>query len=295
MDEVKLKIQKRAVPSRGRARLHKSMLAELGAEEESKLEIINEASGESVTVTLFADSMVEEGYIRLSAEDLEALGLLENDTVAIRKKPPLSEAIKKEAGEVVERVSEGVERVKETVEAGVGKARKETVEAADTVKGGVVKGYGRIVEEVTPVAGRIEGVTRETVARIREEVAPVTEKVETKARKAYERIAESPIRERLSKTAESVINMLKPGEEAKLKKMLEECMGDIQTVTVSSDMAADKLIREIDLPSEVVIAAVQRNKEIIIPEDDTRLVKGDIVYVVGKLESLRLCREVMEG
>jgi uncharacterized protein with PhoU and TrkA domain len=304
------------------------MLTDLGVQEGAKLEIINEATGNAVTVTLFADSMVEEGYIRLSTEDLASLGLYEDDTVTIKRKPPISEQIREEAGEAVERVSEGIERVgKEAGEAvervseGIEKAgvtvkreageaaervseeidkfgdavKREAGEAADTVKKGATKAYGRIVEETAPVTDRIEGATKETVARIKEEVTPVTERVEDAAREAYARIAESPLKERLSKAAESFIDRLKPGEEAKLKKVLEQSKGKIQTITVSSDTVADKLIRELELPPEVVISAIQRNKEIIIPGGDARLVKGDIVYVVGKEESLRKCSEMMEG
>jgi len=306
MDEVKLKVQKRAVPSHGRARLHTSMLTELGVQEGSKLEIINEPMSKKVTVTLFADSLVEEGYIRLSAEDLDALGLYEGDIVAIRRKPPISEQVRKEAAEAAERVTaevgkagekveEAAGRVAEKIETGVDRAGKEVGEAAGTVKEEVVKAYGRVVEEAAPVAEKIEGATREAVGRIKEEVTPVTERVEGAAKEAYARIMESPLRERVSKATESFISKLQPGEEAKLKQVLEECKGSIQTVTVTSDVIADKLVREIELPEEVVISAVQRNKEIIIPKGDTRLVRGDIVYLVGKEEGLRECAALMEG
>jgi len=323
-----LRVQKRAVPSHGRARLHTSMLTELGVQEGSKLEIINEPMSKKVTVTLFADSLVEEGYIRLSAEDLDALGLYEGDIVAIRRKPPISEQVRKEAAEAAERVTaevgkagekveEAAGRVAEKIETGVDRAGKEVGEAAGTVKEEVVKAYGRVVEGAAPVAEKIEGATREAVGRIKEEVTPVTEKVESTtreavgrikeevtpvtervegaAKEAYARIMESPLRERVSKATESFISKLQPGEEAKLKQVLEECKGSIQTVTVTSDVIADKLVREIELPEEVVISAVQRNKEIIIPKGDTRLVRGDIVYLVGKEEGLRECAALMEG
>ena len=306
MDEVKLRVQKRAVPSHGRARLHTSMLTELGVQEGSKLEIINEPVGKKVTVTLFADSLVEEGYIRLSTEDLDALGLYEGDTVSIRRKPPISEQVRKEAAEAAERVSaeigtvgekveEAAGRVAEKIETGVDRAGREVGEAADTVKEEAVKAYGRIVEETAPVAEKIEGATREAVGRIKEEVTPVTERVEGAAKEAYARIMESPLRERVSKATESFISKLQPGEEAKLRQVLEESKGSIQTVTVTSGVIADKLVRELELPEEVVISAVQRNKEIIIPKGDTRLVKGDIVYLVGKEEGLRKCAALMEG
>ena len=317
MEEVKLKIRKRAVPSHGRARLHTSMLSQLGVQEGAKLEIINEMSGKSVTVTLFADSMVEEGYIRLSEEDLASLGMHEEDTVTIKRKPPLTEQIqkeageaaervtreigevgekvKKEAGEAAERISEGIEKAGDRAGETVERFKRETLDAADAVKEGATKAYGRIVEETAPYTGRVEGATKEAVARIKEEVTPVTERVESAAKEAYTKIAESPLKERISKTAESFINKLKPGEEAKLKGALEKRKGRIQTITVKSDAVADKLIKELELPPEVVISAVQRNEEIIIPKGETRLVKGDIVYLVGKDDSLSECAKMMEG
>ncbi len=318
MDEVVLKVQKRAVASRGRARLNKSMLAALDAREESKLEIVNQAMNRSVTVTLFADSLVEEGYIRLSEEDLEALGLKEEDTVVIRKKPPLPEKIKGKAEEAAEIVSEGIGKAGEAARREVSRAKAETVEAAGTVRGEIVKAYGKVVEEVTPytekvegtareaysrireevtpVAGKVEGATRETVAKIREEVTPYTEKVEGTAREAYSRIAEEipPLKERLSATVEAVMTKLRPGEEAKLKKALESSAGSIRTASIA-DSLHDKQLMEIDLPPETVIAAIQRDKEIIIPDRNTRLVKGDTVYVIGKEESLKKLINRLEG
>lgn len=297
MDEVKLKIRKRAVKSRGRARLHTSMLEKLDAKEESKLEIVNENLDNSVTVTLFADSMVEEGYIRLSEEDLQSLGMSEGDTVIIRKKPPLTKEIREKAEETVERVSEEFEKVGESVRKEAGKARAGAGRAADTVKGSANKAYGRIVEETAPITEKIESTTRETVDKIKKGVAPTTERAEGKAREVYARIAEElpGIRERLSDAAKPVMNRLKHDEGTKLKKALEDVEGSIRTATVQSDTVADKFVKELELPKDVVISAVQRNKEIIIPKGDTRLVKGDIVYLVGKEESIQECSDILEG
>jgi ElaB/YqjD/DUF883 family membrane-anchored ribosome-binding protein len=304
MDEVKLKIRKRAVKSRGRARLHTSMLEKLGAEEESKLEIVNEALGKSVTVTLFADSMVEEGYIRLSEDDLQSLGMSDGDTVIIRKKPPLTEEMRERAEEMreraeetVERVSEEIEKVGESVRKETEKARAGATRAADTVRERAGKAYGRIVEETAPITERVESATRETVEKIKKEVGPTTERAEDTAREVYKRIVDElpGIRERLSDAAKPVMNRLKPDEGTKLKNVLKDVEGSIRTATVQSDTVADKLVKELELPKDVVISAVQRNKEIIIPKGDTRLVKGDIVYLVGKEESIQECSEILEG
>lgn len=315
MEDVTLKIQKRAVKSRGRARLNKSMLSKLGSEDESRLEIINEAAGKSVTVTLFADSMVEEGFIRLGDEDLEDLGLTEGDTVIIRRKAPISEQVRDRAGEAAERISEGMDKIGdratetakrvgeeldemgESVRKGVEKAHVSTSQAADTVKGSVSKAYGRIVEETAPVTGRIESATKEAVGKIKEGVSPTTEKAETKAREVYQRIVDDlpSLRERLSKAAEPVINRLKPDQGTKLQEALQCSEGAIRMATVKVDAVADKLVRELDLPANVVISAVQRNQEIVIPSGDTRLVKGDIVYLVGKEEPVNQCIKMLEG
>ncbi|MBU7043583.1 MAG: hypothetical protein HXS47_08330 [Theionarchaea archaeon] len=296
MEEVRLKVRKRAFPSHGRARLHTSMLSKLGANEGSKLVISNESVGTSVTVTLFADSLVEEGYIRLSPEDLTALGLLEEDTVLISKKPPLSEDLRERATRTAEQVSEKIEQTGEKVKKGATKAKSETIEAAETVKGEVIKAYGKIVEETAPITDRIEDATRGTVSKLKEEVKPVTERVEGAARDTYTKISEElPVRERLSKTSEDIMNRLKPSEEAKLKKVLQECKGNIRAVTITSDTVADSLVKDMDLPKEVVIAAIQRNKEIVIPKGDTRVVKGDIAFLVGKEDSLEKCTLILEG
>jgi gas vesicle protein len=296
MEEVRLKVRKRAFPSHGRARLHSTLLSKLGAEEGSKLVISNESKGTSVTVTLFADSMVEEGYIRLSPEDLTALGLIEEDMVIISKKPPISQEVRERAARTADQVSERIERAGETVRKEAGKAREETIQAAGAVKGEVAKAYGKFVEETAPIADRIGDATRGTVSRLKEEVLPVTERVEDAARDTYQKIAkELPVRERLSKTTESVMDRLKPSEEEKLTRALEECKGNIRAVTITSDAVADKLVKDIDLPKEVVIAAIQRNKEIVIPKGDTRVVKGDIAFLVGKEDSLQECTRILEG
>ncbi|MBU7038338.1 MAG: hypothetical protein HXS52_10435 [Theionarchaea archaeon] len=291
------------------------MLSRLGTEEESKLEIINSAADRSVTVTLFADSMVEEGFIRLSEEDLEALGLDEGDTVVIRRKAPISEQVRDRAEEAAEKISEGIDKigeratetarkvgeeideVEESVREGIGKARVSTSQAADVVKETVSKAYGRVVVETAPVTGRIETATKEAVSKIKEGVSPTAEMAEAKAKEVYQRIVDDlpSLKDRLSKAAEPVVNRLRPDQGTKLLEALRGAEGVIQTATIKSDAVADKLIRELELPADVVISAVQRNQEIVIPKGETRLVKGDIVYLVGKEEPIAQSIRMMEG
>ncbi|MCC5909993.1 MAG: Trk system potassium transporter TrkA [Clostridiaceae bacterium] len=51
------------------------------------------------------------------------------------------------------------------------------------------------------------------------------------------------------------------------------------------DMVGKKL-RELDIPQCVLIAAILRNGEIIIPHGDTELLSTDIIYVIGQKESI---------
>ena len=58
---------------------------------------VNEATGACVTVSIVADTMVLEGQVRVSTEDLGTLGLNEGDTVLVRNTAPLNEKIRKAA------------------------------------------------------------------------------------------------------------------------------------------------------------------------------------------------------
>ena len=75
MKEIRLRIKKRAFPSHGRVRLNAHHLPDLDANEGDQVDLINEPAQKTVTVTLIADSMVGEGDIRVSEEDLKALGM----------------------------------------------------------------------------------------------------------------------------------------------------------------------------------------------------------------------------
>jgi hypothetical protein len=61
MHEVVLKVQKRSIPSKGRARAHESVLEDLGIEAGSRVEIINNETEKSIDAGLFGDSIVEIG------------------------------------------------------------------------------------------------------------------------------------------------------------------------------------------------------------------------------------------
>ena len=130
MDEILLIAQKRAFPSRGRARIHEDALVELGIEEGATIEIGIPDIDKWVSATAFADSMVESGHIRLSEEDLKAIGTTEGSKLRIRKKASMTEQIKGGVGKTgeaikgtsTESIKAGAAGAATSVSSGLGKA-----------------------------------------------------------------------------------------------------------------------------------------------------------------------------
>jgi formylmethanofuran dehydrogenase subunit D len=134
MQEVRLTIKKRAFPSRGRVRLHESNLTDIGIVNGDHVDLINEAAKKTVTVTVISDTMVGQNEIRVSEEDLKALGLKEGDEVPVKKSLGLKEKLGKSTADV----SAGAKKVGSDVATGAKKAGaavgKAAGGAADTVK-----------------------------------------------------------------------------------------------------------------------------------------------------------------
>jgi formylmethanofuran dehydrogenase subunit D len=134
MQEIELTIKKRAFPSKGRVRLHESKLADLGIVNGDHVDLMNETTKKTVTVTVISDTMVGTDEIRVSEDDLKALGLKEGDKVPVKKSLGLKEKLSKGSADV----SAGAKKVGSDVAAGAKKAGasvgKAAGGAADTVK-----------------------------------------------------------------------------------------------------------------------------------------------------------------
>jgi hypothetical protein len=146
MQEIRLTLRKRSFPSRGRARLNAVHLPAIGITEGGQADLINEATGAGVTVSIVADTMVLEGQVRVSAEDLTAIGLAENDTVLVRKTAPLNEKIRKMAEDAGTSVQKGVDSLDRSLTKTAGnvkavseKASKDLSDAAKKTAGDVKK------------------------------------------------------------------------------------------------------------------------------------------------------------
>ena len=134
MQEIELTIKKRAFPSKGRVRLHETKLTDLGIVNGDHVDLINETTKKTVTVTVISDTMVGIDEIRVSEDDLKALGLKEGDKVPVKKSLGLKEKLSKSSADV----SAGAKKVGSDVAAGAKKAGasvgKAAGGAADTVK-----------------------------------------------------------------------------------------------------------------------------------------------------------------
>ncbi len=123
MEGIELIIKTRIFPSHGRARVHESILPFLGVKEGEdievkKLPLIEDEKPKQVTLSIYADTMVEEGVIRLSPEDIAKLAAAEGDTVNVQRKVPITEIISRKVSRTGHAVKEGAEHVGESIEKG---------------------------------------------------------------------------------------------------------------------------------------------------------------------------------
>ncbi|MGA2104977.1 MAG: hypothetical protein ABSG06_06250 [Methanoregula sp.] len=165
MPDVRLTIKKRAFPSHGRVRLNADNLPDLGIAEGDRVDLINEIAKKSVSVTVIADTMVPSGQIRVSAEDIKALGVNEGADVLVRKTPPLKEKVSKAAAEAGTSISEGAQKldkaarktaheVKEEAATAAASLKKETKKASDRIGKAAAKTAKDVKKTVKNVTGK---------------------------------------------------------------------------------------------------------------------------------------------
>ena len=132
MENLTLKIKKRAFPSHGRVRLHESRLSDLKIVNGDHIDLMNEAAKKTVTVTVISDTMVGKDEIRVSEEDLKSLGLSEGQNVSIKKSLGIKEKLSKAPADVAtgaKKVGSDVATGAKKAGAAVGKAAGDTADA----------------------------------------------------------------------------------------------------------------------------------------------------------------------
>jgi hypothetical protein len=120
---VTLKVKVRTFPSKGRARIHESVLPMLEAKEGEALLLTKypalwDEKTKTVSVTAYGDSMVDKSVIMLSPEDIAALGVAEGDPVAAMRKVTWTEKISTGAGKAGTAVKEGATKAGSAVSKG---------------------------------------------------------------------------------------------------------------------------------------------------------------------------------
>jgi formylmethanofuran dehydrogenase subunit D len=153
MEGIQLKVQVRAFPSQGRARIHESVLPDLEIKEGESLEILKypakyDDKSKPVSVAAYADTMVNKDVIKLSPEDMAALGVTEGDTVTVRRKVPLTEQIGKKAGEAGKAVSESAAHAGDVIAKKAGVAGETISKGASQAGVSIKKGAGETGEVI---------------------------------------------------------------------------------------------------------------------------------------------------
>ncbi|MFH0967704.1 MAG: TrkA C-terminal domain-containing protein [Methanobacteriota archaeon] len=273
MEEVTLRAVKRAMPGHGRARIHSSLLTTFGIEDNGEVEVVGPA-GVKLTLTIFADSLVEKGQIRISEDDLNKLGIPDGGDVVARRKIPVSEQVKAAASDFAGRVNRGLSDLGETVSDKTGDLKDGTMHAAHDLQEKAKEVSSKIADEVGPIGEKISDAGRETAAKIQNMVPTA----------------------RFSAAVETGLKRLKPGDAADLKKIILQNEGDIRAVRVTLSTAAGRTIQNLTLPPEVIVAAIQReDNTLVIPASDTVIYAGDIVYLIGKEKGLNYMTTLLEG
>lgn len=126
MQDIILIAKKRAFPSLGRVRLNIAHLEGLGIRDGERLDLANGATKKTVTVTVVADTQVPEGQVRVSTEDLAALGLADGDKVVVHRTVPLKEKLSKAAAEANTAIAKNAGEMGSAV-------KKESKKASDTI------------------------------------------------------------------------------------------------------------------------------------------------------------------
>lgn len=87
------------------------------------------------------------------------------------------------------------------------------------------------------------------------------------------------------------------GEEAKtLKANLEKGGGVLEQVDLSLHSPAKGCkVKDLNLPPEVLLGPLVRDKELIIPDGDTVLQEGDQVTLMGKKKDVQTAAQLLRG
>ncbi len=184
MQEVRLTLKKRAFPSQGRVRLNIAHLPALGIHEGEHVDLINEATKKSVTTSVIADTMVREGQVRISEEDLKTLGLDDDDEVLVRKSLKLQEKLSKAAAETNTSISKGVGKLGSAAKKTADEVKTGAAKTANTVKKETKKASASIGKAAAKTANTVKKETKKASASVKKTAAKTANTVKKETKKA---------------------------------------------------------------------------------------------------------------
>ncbi len=107
--------------------MNAATLKKIGVDEREDLDVGSTGKDRWITVAAFSDSTVGKDTIRLSTEDIEALGVKEGTAVSVKKALPLSDQVRETAHAAAGQVTAGIEgirgRISQTFEPVAAKAQ----------------------------------------------------------------------------------------------------------------------------------------------------------------------------
>lgn len=127
------------------------------------IDLINEATRKLVTTTVIADTMVPQGQVRVSVEDLMVLGLEDgNEVLVVKTPPPLQEKAKKAAADANVSFSQDVDKLDAAVRKTAGEVKMEAVKAAGSLK----KEAKKASDSIGKAAGKTATAAKKNVKKV---------------------------------------------------------------------------------------------------------------------------------
>lgn len=270
MEEATLQAVKRAMPGHGRARIHEKLLSFLGVEDQSEVEVSTDA-GATLTLTIFADAMVDEGTIRISGEDLKKLNIPDGGKVHVTRKIPFEERIRTAAESAAGQIRGGAQEIGSKLSETADKLQKG---AADT-------------------AGQISTKAKEITEKVKEDTKPIGEKVSKAAKSSADAIRDKIPIGKLSPEIEKGLSALSQEEAKTIRSALTGIEGVSAAVPVR--FAAGRSLGNLTIPPEITLVTVQRKDKVLGLDRDIILKENDIVYFSGPSDAVGFVTRMLEG
>ncbi len=109
----------------------------------------------------------------------------------------------------------------------------------------------------------------------------------------FEQLGVTPMNEAVDRAALLVLLARNPDVYTLLTRTDDD--KEVSEVVVRNRQCAGKLLSEIELPGDLLVVALRRNGELVIPHGDTRLEYGDRLTLVGSIECIEGARRFLAG